>query len=70
MDLILWPAVQILNFRYVPVALRVVFQNLIDVVWTMVLSYLKHHVSNFVFLCLLLTHTQDLDNKHIWDYWK
>ncbi|CAI8030428.1 Mpv17-like protein 2 [Geodia barretti] len=53
--IVLFYTLQIINFRYVPVVLRVIFQNAIDFVWTMVMSYLKH---------------RDLHNTHIWDYWK
>jgi hypothetical protein len=44
LDLLLWPAVQVINFCYVPAAFRVLFQNVFYVGWTMLLSYLKHHV--------------------------
>lgn len=54
LDLLLWPAAQIINFRYVPASLRVIFQNVIDLVWSMILSYLKHH---------------ELSKTHIWEYW-
>ena len=56
LDLILWPVIQAINFRYVPPSLRVLFQNATDVVWTMLLSYLKHHVScheSFITACML-----------------
>ena len=54
-DLLLWPAVQVVNFYYVPATFRVVFLNTFNMVWTMILSYLKHHVS-----CHILVYTTAL----------
>lgn len=59
LDLLLWPAVQVVNFRYVPASLRVLFQNVFYVVWIMILSYLKHHVSLAVVNSILMNKCYD-----------
>ena len=39
-----WPVVETVNFRYVPPFLRVTYSNVTDLLWAMVMSYLKHNV--------------------------
>lgn len=45
LDCLFWPAAQAINFYLVPATFRVLYLNVLYVVWSMVLSYLKHHVS-------------------------
>lgn len=44
-DLAIFPAAQVLNFYYVPPALRLMYLNGVYLVWSVILSYLKHNVS-------------------------
>lgn len=46
LELLFWPVVQAINFRFVPPAFRVIYLNCFYVCWSMILSYLKHHVSH------------------------
>ncbi|CAG0896276.1 unnamed protein product [Cyprideis torosa] len=41
-DWIIWPPTQIINFKWVPQEYRVVYVNVITVVWDIFLSYMKH----------------------------
>ena len=47
-DWIIWPPSQYINFKYVPAAARVLYVNVITVVWDIFLSYIKHNVSIIV----------------------
>jgi len=42
-DWIIWPPSQYINFKYVPAAARVLYVNVITVVWDIFLSYIKHN---------------------------
>ena len=41
-----WPIVQIINFRFVPIHLQVVWVNFMGVFWSAYLSYIKNHNSH------------------------
>ena len=45
LDLAIWPGAQALNFYYVPPPLRLMYLNGIYLIWSIILSYLKHNVS-------------------------
>ena len=45
LDLAVFPAAQAFNFYYIPPALRLMYLNGVYLVWSMILSYLKHNVS-------------------------
>ena len=47
-DWIIWPPSQYINFKYVPAAARVLYVNIITVVWDIFLSYIKHNVNIIV----------------------
>jgi len=38
----IWPAAQIFNFTFVPLQHRVLFANMISLLWSTILSYLQH----------------------------
>jgi len=42
-DWIIWPPSQFINFKYVPASVRVLYVNVITVVWDIFLSYIKHN---------------------------
>lgn len=42
-DWIIWPPSQFINFKYVPQSARVLYVNVITVVWDICLSYIKHN---------------------------
>ena len=46
LELAIWPGVQALNFYYVPPPLRLIYLNGAYLVWSIILSYLKHNVSH------------------------
>lgn len=46
LDLAIWPAAQALNFYYVPPPLRLMYLNGVYLIWSVILSYLKHNVSS------------------------
>lgn len=52
-----WPAVQFINFRFMPLAYRVPFQQTCGVFWTLYLSLLN---STYVLLTLFLKSHSDL----------
>lgn len=45
LDLAIWPGAQALNFYYVPPPLRLMYLNGVYLIWSIILSYLKHNVS-------------------------
>jgi len=45
-DWLLWPPVQLLNFTLVPLQFRVLFVNLMNLVWNTVLSYAQHDMDH------------------------
>ena len=45
LDLAIFPAAQALNFYYIPPALRLMYLNGVYLIWSVILSYLKHNVS-------------------------
>ena len=46
LDLAIWPGAQALNFYYVPPPLRLMYLNGVYLMWSIILSYLKHNVSH------------------------
>jgi len=42
-DWIIWPPSQFINFKYVPPEARVLYVNVITVLWDIFLSYIKHN---------------------------
>ena len=54
-DWCIWPPTQWLNFTYVPERYRVLYVNVVTVVWDVFLSYSKHRVTIY-----LLTHSPHL----------
>ncbi len=52
-DWCIWPPSQYINFTWVPQAYRVLYVNVVTVIWDIFLSKIKHYVSsalNFVFI--------------------
>lgn len=45
-DWLIWPPSQYINFSLVPAQFRVLYVNLVTVVWDVFLSYIKHQDSN------------------------
>ena len=45
LDLVFWPAVQCLNFYFLPTSLRLICSNSACFAWSMALSLIKHNVS-------------------------
>ena len=41
-DWIIWPPTQYINFKYIPQSARVLYVNIITVLWDIFLSYIKH----------------------------
>ncbi|XP_023325668.1 mpv17-like protein 2 [Eurytemora carolleeae] len=41
-DWLIWPPTQFINFSYVPPQYRVLYVNMVTVVWDVFLSYIKH----------------------------
>ena len=48
-DWCIWPPTQYINFTLVPPALRVLYVNVVTVIWDVFLSYIKHYVSFLYF---------------------
>ena len=48
LDIAFWPLIQVINFYYLPIALRLVFINSSCLIWSIVLSTLKHNVSLYL----------------------
>ena len=46
-DWCIWPPSQYINFRWVPQAYRVLYVNVVTVIWDIFLSYIKHYVNTF-----------------------
>jgi protein Mpv17 len=42
-DWCIWPPTQYLNFMFVPAHLRVLYVNVVTVLWDVFLSYIKHY---------------------------
>lgn len=45
-DWFIWPPTQWVNFMYVPDRYRVMYVNVVTVLWDVFLSYIKHRVSH------------------------
>ncbi len=41
-DTLLWPAIQYVNFKYIPLPFQAVYVNTFSLAWAVVLSYLSH----------------------------
>ncbi|OMJ78960.1 hypothetical protein SteCoe_21134 [Stentor coeruleus] len=52
MNLLVWPAAMIINFKYVPLDFQVLFSNVVGFFWSMYLSYAihKHKIKELEFL--------------------
>jgi len=41
-DCLVWPPLQVINFKYVPVPLQALYVNFFNIMWTSFLSWIKH----------------------------
>ena len=55
LEWLVWPPAQAINFFFVPLHFRVIYCSSIELIWSMVLSYLKHHVSGCTVHCVGLS---------------
>ena len=59
-DVFFWSPVQLVNFYFVPITLRLIYSNSACLVWAIALSTLKHNVSQSVGLNFELLYLKQL----------